>query len=80
MIKIDKNLCIGCRRCVNICPQGFEMVNGKAHIKDKNVNCIFEAANICPRDAIIIAENKNLGEMDTEQPVGIGFSNFMRNK
>jgi hypothetical protein len=56
------------------------MVNGKAHIKDENVNCIFEAANICPRDAIIIAENKNLGEMDTEQPVGIGFSNFMRNK
>jgi len=80
LIKIDKNLCIGCRRCVNICPQGFEMVNGKAQIKDENVSCIFEAANICPREAIIIAENKNLGEMDTEQPVGIGFSNFMRNK
>lgn len=78
MVKIDKDRCIGCARCVNICPQGFEMVNGKAQIKDENANCITEAVNICPKGAIIFKENKSQEETSTRQSFGTGFINDIR--
>lgn len=56
MMKIDKNKCIGCGACASICPNGFEIVNGKAKIKDKNAKCINEAVLVCPQQAIIIGE------------------------
>ncbi len=43
MAKIDKDKCIGCSICVNICPEGIELVNGKAEIKNKNANCLEDA-------------------------------------
>ena len=78
MVKIDKDSCIGCARCVNICPQGFEMVNGKAQIKDENANCIVETANICPGGAIILEENKSQEETSTRQSFRTGFINDIR--
>jgi len=60
---------------VNICPQGFEMVNGKAKIKDENANCIIETVNSCPRGAIILEENKNQEEASTKQSFRAGFIN-----
>ena len=91
MVKIDKDRCAGCEICVNICPQGFKMVNRKAIIEDENANCITEAANSCPRGAIILEENKNQEEPSTRQTFrpgligGIGSSfgkgrNFGTNK
>ena len=53
MMKIDKNKCVGCGACVSICPNGFEMINGKAKIKDENAKCINEAVLVCPQQAII---------------------------
>jgi len=67
LVKIDKDRCVGCGICVNICPQGFEILNGKARIEDENANCIAEAANGCPRGAIILEENKNQEESSTRQ-------------
>jgi ferredoxin len=62
MVKIDKNRCVGCGICVNVCPQGFKIVNRKAIIENENANCITKAANSCPRGAIILEENKNQEE------------------
>ena len=52
MTKIDKNTCIGCGACIATCPQGFEIKDGKAYIKDSKAKCIKEAAEGCPVGAI----------------------------
>jgi len=52
MTKIDKEKCIGCGACVSVCSEGFEMINGKASIKNPKAKCIKEAAKICPVKAI----------------------------
>ena len=52
MTKIDKEKCIGCGACASTCPEGFEIVNGKAIIKNIKSKCIKEAARICPVNAI----------------------------
>lgn len=75
MVRIEKNRCVGCGICVNICPQGFEIVNKKARIKDENVSCIVEAVNSCPQSAIILEENKNQEEASTRQSFRPGFIN-----
>jgi len=78
LVKIDKDRCVGCGICVNICPQGFEILNGKAKMKDENANCIIETANNCPRGAIILKENKNQEEASTRQAFWPGFINGIR--
>jgi len=75
MVRIDKNRCVGCGICVNICPQGFKIVNRKAIIEDENASCITEAANSCPQEAIILEENKNQEEESTRQSFRPGFIN-----
>jgi len=63
MPQIIKEKCIGCSICANICPKGIEMVNGIAKIKDENADCLINAANSCPRGAILLdkkeSENKD---------------------
>ena len=52
MVKVDKEKCIGCGSCEATCPQGFEIVDGIAKVKDQKAKCIKEAIEICPVDAI----------------------------
>jgi len=52
MVKVNKDLCIGCGACVSICPDGFEIIDGKAKIKDPKAKCIKEAITSCPASAI----------------------------
>jgi len=54
MTKIDESRCTGCGICVNICPDGIEMAGGKAKIKDENAKCLKDAADSCPRGAIVL--------------------------
>jgi len=59
-IEIDELLCSGCGICVDICPDVFEIGdNGIVYVKhfnSDNQDCIAEAAENCPRSAIILEE------------------------
>ncbi len=54
MVKVDKNKCIGCGKCVQICPKVFKMGNdGKSAVKkNTKAECIKDAIDSCPVDAI----------------------------
>lgn len=58
-IKIDEELCVGCGMCASLCPEVFELKEGKSAIK-KEVNLekyesqIKKAAENCPVEAIEI--------------------------
>jgi len=57
-IKIDKQKCLGCGVCINLCPEVFELKNGKSEIKEKvdlekNKDCIKESIHSCPVGAIV---------------------------
>ena len=56
MAEIDKGACIGCGTCVALCSEVFELgSDGKAQIKegaDTNSECVKEAAEACPVNAI----------------------------
>ena len=58
MLKVDKEKCIGCGLCSNLCPEVFEVADGgKAEVKEgadleKNKECVGEAKESCPVGAI----------------------------
>ena len=60
---VDKNLCIGCGLCVEVCPEVFEMGDdNKAQAKVSPVpsnaeSSCREAADQCPVSAITIEED-----------------------
>lgn len=52
-VKVNKEKCIGCGVCENICPKVFKLKDGKAVAKaNTNENCAKEAADSCPVQAI----------------------------
>jgi NAD-dependent dihydropyrimidine dehydrogenase PreA subunit len=52
MFKVDKEKCVGCGACVNVCPAGaISVKNDKAVISDKCVDC-GRCVQVCPADAI----------------------------
>ncbi len=53
MIRLNVDRCIGCGRCVEICPAGFEMRGEKAALKDPKAACVGEAMAACPVGAIM---------------------------
>lgn len=80
-VRVDQNKCIGCRICIGICPEGIEVVNGKARIKDESANCLKDAADACPMKAIIFEDEKTENHSSNSQktnaevnqhPVGFG--------
>ena len=52
MYEISKNKCIGCGTCLMVCPEGVEMIGGRAKIKNKDAKCLKNAALACPQKAI----------------------------
>ncbi len=56
MVEVDKETCIGCGTCVALCSEVFELdSDGKAQVKegaDTNLECVKEAAEACPVNAI----------------------------
>lgn len=59
MAKIIEEECVGCGVCERICPEGIEMINGKAKIKNEKANCLKEAANACPRGIILMNDENS---------------------
>ena len=58
MVKVNKEKCIGCGLCSNLCPEVFELAeDGKAKVKEnadleKNKEGVKEAKEGCPVSAI----------------------------
>ena len=52
MIKINEEVCFGCGACVAYSPEGFEIVDGKAVLKNPKAKGIKEAIEYCPVNAI----------------------------
>ncbi|HUW71863.1 MAG TPA: ferredoxin [Candidatus Humimicrobiaceae bacterium] len=57
-LKVNREKCIGCGLCSNLCPEVFELTeDGKAKVKEgadseKNEECIKEPKESCPVGAI----------------------------
>ena len=57
-LKVDKEKCIGCGLCSNLCPEVFELTeDGKAIVKEgadsgENKECAKESKESCPVGAI----------------------------
>lgn len=56
-VKVNQNKCLGCGMCAIICPEVFEIKNGKSQIKkkvdlEKNKKCAEKASESCPVEAI----------------------------
>jgi ferredoxin len=79
MVKINQNKCIGCGICQSVCPEGFEIIGGKARIKDDKADCIQQAIEACPRNVITLDESqeqsKSISNENLERSMGqrIGF-------
>ena len=58
MVKINEAGCAGCGLCASLCPQGFEMVDRIAKIRDDSVDCIRSVATACPRNVIILDDTQ----------------------
>ena len=56
MVSVDEEKCIGCGSCVATCGDVFEMNDdSKAVVKagaNESADCVKEAIDICPVDAI----------------------------
>ena len=53
MYSVDPDICTGCQRCIDQCPQGaIAMVAGKARIDQEKCTACGKCARICPADAI----------------------------
>ncbi len=64
-IRVDKDLCIGCEACIDICPEVFEMQDDIASAKIEDEipedldDAVREAAEACPSQAIEIEEDED---------------------
>ncbi len=61
-VRVDRDLCVGLGNCVALAPTVFKFDDeGKAVVLDPasvNNDALFEAAESCPYDAIIILDDE----------------------
>ncbi|MBN2042995.1 MAG: ferredoxin [Candidatus Aenigmarchaeota archaeon] len=49
---VDESKCIGCGVRESVCPEAFEMKDGKSHVKNPDAECTKKAILSCPVGAI----------------------------
>ena len=57
VVKVDRKRCIGCGACVSMCPDVFELKDGKSSVKNAKAcsKCDCKAAvDACPVGAITL--------------------------
>ena len=60
---VDEGLCIGCELCADTCPEVFRMMDdGLSHVIVETIpaeqyDCVQEAVEICPVEAISTASS-----------------------
>lgn len=55
-VNINKDKCVGCGRCTEVCPGSFKLGgDGKAEFLT-NSDCVMKAADECPVEAIFVEE------------------------
>ncbi len=52
-VSVDAEKCIGCGACAAICPDVFEIKDGKSHVKGSG-DCAKDGADACPVGAITV--------------------------
>ena len=77
MVRVIVEECIGCGICANVCPDGIEVANGKAKIKNENAGCLKDAANACPRNAILLNEKRDSSNIGTTTGFEPGYGRGM---
>ena len=54
MLKVRKELCLGCGLCALNCPQGaISFPAGQAEIDEKRCNSCRRCLDVCPQEAIV---------------------------
>jgi len=80
MITIDKSKCIGCGRCVEICPtQAIYLAGNEVYVREGRCRACGDCVEACPKGAITML-NLSLYPYSTDKtlrrPVGIPFRAF----
>ena len=53
MLIVNRNLCIGCGKCLQVCPnQAIAIVDAKAKINQGLCSECYRCVEVCPREAI----------------------------
>jgi len=52
MINISKNKCVGCGICMTVCPEGVQLEDGVAVVKNYDLECMKNILVACPQNAI----------------------------
>ena len=75
MIYINKNKCVGCAICADICPEGIKIKDDKAEIINEDADCLKDAADACPQKAIVldVEDYKN----KTDKATNMNYNQYM---
>ncbi|MFQ6087962.1 MAG: ferredoxin [Candidatus Methanofastidiosia archaeon] len=60
-VELDKEECIGCGACENICPELFALKSDVAEVLEEEINdpaCAKEACEMCPVECIKVKKIK----------------------
>lgn len=53
MLKVNRDFCLGCGLCIEVCPQGaINLAWDKAEIDIRRCNSCYRCLKVCPRGAI----------------------------